>query len=153
MKIRLFLIALTGTLLFIGSASWSHEQTALKRLSEVMDSEASETMTVYGLDRCTALFYGSAKQLRTRGTEFEDTAASFEATAVQLGQIGLLVRHYYGFEVDPEKIANRILDIQGLYEERLYQNLLATGHTLGPLIKDDLAYCKTFSESIEKLVQ
>ena len=141
MKYLTATICLFFAVLF-GSAEVSWSAAELKPLSSILLEESSDTMKIYGIERCAALFLGNANQLETRGNKYQAVADKLKNFATDLTILSSILSKKYGFERPMEVIQRRIVGILKLYVERWAHNSSATGHNIGPLTQSDMKTCK-----------
>ena len=130
--------------MFLGSVGVSWSAAELKPLSSILLEESSDTMKIYGIERCAALFLGNAHQLETRGEKYQAVAVKLKNVATDLTILSSILSKKYGFERPMEVIQRRIVGILKLYVERWAHNSSATGHNIGPLTQSDLRTCNVF---------
>ena len=110
----------------------------LRPLSEILQEESSNSMQVYGIERCAALFLGNAEQLRTRGESYKEEVEKYEEEAFDLTIASYILSQEYGLDRSIELIQIRIVQILTLYVERWAHNSSATGHNIGSLTQSDI---------------
>jgi len=149
MKRTLAILCLTLAVL-LGSPGVSESAAELKPLSSILLEESSDTMTIYGIERCAALFLGNANQLETRGKKYQAVAVKLKNVATDLTILSSTLSKKYGFERPMEVIQRRIVGILKLYVERWAHNSSATGHNIGPLTQSDMRTCKKILATMKK---
>ena len=147
---RLTAILCLTLALLLGSVGTSWSAAELKPLSSILLEESSDTMTIYGIERCAALFLGNATLLETRGKKYQAVAVKLKNVATDLTILSSTLSKKYGFERPMEVIQRRIVGILKLYVERWAHNSSATGHNIGPLTQSDMRTCKKILATMKK---
>jgi hypothetical protein len=133
--------------------SWGDGAAELRPLSEILQEESSNTMQIYAIERCVALFLASADRLKTRGAEHKVIADKIEERGIDLALWSFKLSKKYGFNRSMESIKKRTFNILTLYLKRWNHNSIITGHHVGPLTRSDIKTCRNIYQRIQKKVR
>jgi len=126
---------------FISSFSWSAE---LKRLDEILKTEDSPQIHLYGMIRCSAVYIATAGLLANSKIEkFQKLKLLYEQKANEIVKLTIPLISEHKLSMTNKQVTDRISRIVSLYDKKWKSNFAATGHNMGGLTIADIKTCKT----------